>query len=243
MPAVGRSAGIPVAAFQAESRLLHPVKTGQNGKSRIEAVSKVWKKASFCLLQRFPSGQNLRLFFHAHRLGGELYAQGGSMKRKLFVFAVLFSVAAVRTQADGCLSGDDRRVVATCIVLEAGGEGLEGMQAVLSVMLNRASGDLNRLVPEITRYGAFSCMSPIWRADAPDYDPLFSRAENQPAPFADAMMLIALMEEGFLRDNTGGATHYHATSILPYWADSLRYLTTIGNHCFYVERGRETASL
>ncbi|MFA7256733.1 MAG: cell wall hydrolase [Kiritimatiellales bacterium] len=165
------------------------------------------------------------------------------MKRKLFVFAVLFCVAALRAQADGFLDSSDREIIATCLVLEAGGEGLEGMQAVLNVILNRADGCLYRMVPETLKYGAFSCMSEIWKQTAPDCSPLIRRAQNQSGAYDKAMQLIALMEEGFLGDNTHGATHYHAENIRPYWADSLRYLTTIGHHIFYVERGCEVASL
>ncbi|MDD3276456.1 MAG: cell wall hydrolase [Kiritimatiellales bacterium] len=163
------------------------------------------------------------------------------MKRKIFIFAMLFSVAALRVQADGFLDSSDREIVATCLVLEAGGEGPEGMQAVLNVILNRAHGNLYRMVPETLKHGAFSCMASAWRTD--DCSSLINRATSQSGAYDQAMQLITLMEEGFLADNTHGATHYHADYIHPYWADSLRFLTQIGHHIFYVERGREVASL
>jgi len=165
------------------------------------------------------------------------------MKQKLLLFAMLFSVAALRVQAEGFLGSSDREILATCMVLEAGGEGPEGMQAVLNVILNRAHGNLYRMVPETIKYGAFSCMSDIWKQSAPDYSPLVNRATSQAGAYDQAMQLITLMEEGFLADNTHGATHYHADYIHPYWADRLRFLTQIGHHIFYVERGREVASL
>lgn len=165
------------------------------------------------------------------------------MKRKIFAFAVLFIAAALRTQADGLLSDSDRQIVASCMVLEAGGEGPEGMQAVLNVILNRAKGDLSRVVPATVKRGAFSCMSSIWRIDAPDYSPLIDRAMNQAGAYAAASQLIDIMEQGLLLDNTGGATHYHATYVNPYWVSAMRYLTTIGGHHFYVESGYQIASL
>jgi spore germination cell wall hydrolase CwlJ-like protein len=165
------------------------------------------------------------------------------MKRILYAFAVLFCVAAFHAQAEGFLDGDDRQIVASCMVLEAGGEGAEGMQAVLNVILNRADGNLYHMVSETAKTGAFSCMSSIWKTPTPDYSPLISRAQSQTRAYDEALQLIGLMEEGFLFDNTHGATHYHASYIHPYWADSLRYLTTIGHHIFYVERGRQVASL
>jgi spore germination cell wall hydrolase CwlJ-like protein len=165
------------------------------------------------------------------------------MQRKILILSVLLSVAGFRAQASGFLDNEDRQIVATCLVLEAGGEGAEGMQAVLNVILNRSGGYLQRMVPETVKYGAFSCMEPVWQTDLPDYGPLIRRAMSQTGAYDEALQLIALMEEGFLWDNTHGATHYHAASIHPYWADSLRYLTTIGNHLFYVEPERQVASL
>jgi N-acetylmuramoyl-L-alanine amidase len=163
------------------------------------------------------------------------------MNRKLFVLAVLFGIAGLRVQAEGFLSSADREVLATCMVLEAGGEGQDGMQAVLNVILNRADGNLTRMMPETVKYGAFSCMSSIWRVEEPDYSPLIRRAMNQPAVYEEALKLVAIMEQGLLTDNTGGATHYHADYVTPYWAASLRYITTIGSHLFYTERAREVA--
>ncbi len=165
------------------------------------------------------------------------------MNRKILIFAVLLSVAAFRVQADGCLNSRDREIVATCMVLEAGGEGIDGMRAVLNVILNRAKGDLSRMVPVTVKRGAFSCMASVWQNDEPDYGPLFDRAMTQSGAYVQASQLIDVMELGLLTDNTGGATHYHASSIQPYWVSDMRYLTTIGNHIFYVERGSQVALL
>jgi spore germination cell wall hydrolase CwlJ-like protein len=165
------------------------------------------------------------------------------MKRNSLLFAALLSLAAIRVQAEGFLDRADREIVATCLVLEAGGEGPEGMQAVLNVILNRADGNLYQMVKETSKYGAFSCMAEIWRTSEADYSPLIDRAMSQHGAYRQAQQLIDLMESGFLADNTCGATHYHADYIHPYWADSLRYLITIGHHIFYVETGRQVASI
>jgi spore germination cell wall hydrolase CwlJ-like protein len=165
------------------------------------------------------------------------------MKRKIFALAVLFIIAAFRVQADSLLRDSDRQIVTACMVLEAGGEGPEGMQAVLNVILNRAKGDLNRIVPATVKRGAFSCMSSIWLIDALDYSPLIDRAMNQAGAYAEASQLLDILEQGLLLDNTGGATHYHATSVNPYWISGMRYLTTIGGHHFYVESGQQIAAL
>jgi spore germination cell wall hydrolase CwlJ-like protein len=43
--------------------------------------------------------------------------------------------------------------------------------------------------------------------------------------------VMALSEE----DVTNGATHYHNTSVTPYWTDSMKQTAVIGNHIFYRE--------
>ncbi|MCU0858923.1 MAG: cell wall hydrolase [Pontiellaceae bacterium] len=164
------------------------------------------------------------------------------LKPVFLISALLLSPGISRAQTDNILTGDARRIIAACMVLEAGGEGIEGMQAVLNVMLNRAQGSLCGMVPQVLKRGAFSCMAPVW-CDKPDFDPLFQRAEKQIKPYEQAQQLINLLEEGCLLDNSLGATHFHAASILPYWADDLCYLTTIGNHIFYIERDRRVEGM
>ncbi len=164
------------------------------------------------------------------------------MKVRLFIFAAAAAFAVLPAQANG-LSGYDRQIVASCLVLEAGCDGSQGMQAVLNVILNRSEGYLHRMVPETIRPGAFSCMKEVWDSPAPDYSRLISRAQNQKQCYAQALRLLATMDNGKLWDNTYGATHYHATYIRPYWVSSMSYLTTIGGHHFYIEHPRQVASL
>jgi len=38
----------------------------------------------------------------------------------------------------------------------------------------------------------------------------------------------------------GGATHYHATYVRPYWAKSLKKMDKIGTHIFYKLRPGQT---
>lgn len=157
------------------------------------------------------------------------------MKRLLFIAAFLLSAGRLPAQDEPILSVQDRRIIATCMVLEAGGEGPEGMQAVLNVILNRAEGSLNGMVAQTVKPGAFSCMSAVWCKE-PDFGALFRKAENQPEPYVLARQLLDQLEEGRLADNSHGATHYHSTSVTPYWIRDMHYLKTIGNHIFYIER-------
>jgi len=160
------------------------------------------------------------------------------MKKRFYLFVVAGFLSALNVQADR-LSDYDRQIVASCMVLEAGCDGAEGMQAVLNVILNRADGYLHRMVPETIKRGAFSCMSSVWKRSAPDYSPLIRRAQNQPEAYNLALRLLKTMERGRLWDNTYGATHYHTTSIRPYWVTDMKYITTIASHHFYIRRGAE----
>jgi len=50
-----------------------------------------------------------------------------------------------------------------------------------------------------------------------------------------AMEVAELAMQGGLVEDVAGATHYHATYVYPYWADSMLYLGQVGHHRFYVE--------
>lgn len=164
------------------------------------------------------------------------------MKMRLLIFIAATGLVAHHAQADR-MSQYDQQIVASCMVLEAGCDGAEGLQAVLNVILNRAGGYLHRMVPETIKHGAFSCMSSVWNSSSPNYSPLIRRAQNQSTAYTTALRLLATMERGLLWDNTYGATHYHATYIRPYWVSEMSYITTIGGHHFYTKQAQQYASL
>ena len=133
------------------------------------------------------------------------------------------------------LNDYDRQIVASCMVLEAGCDGVEGMQAVLNVILNRSDSYLHRMVPNVSKRGAFSSMSDVWHDPSPNYSGIIRRAQAQPKEYVLALRIIQVMEAGRLWDNTYGSTHFHAHYIRPYWVSDMRYVTSIGGHTFYVE--------
>jgi spore germination cell wall hydrolase CwlJ-like protein len=59
--------------------------------------------------------------------------------------------------------------------------------------------------------------------------------EKEADAWRDAEQLAARILTGQvpLRNATGGATNYHAVSVLPDWAGSMSETTQIGNHIFY----------
>lgn len=122
-------------------------------------------------------------------------------------------------------------VLARTIWGEARGEGIAGMQAVASVVINRATrgGWWGADVVSVCRKPyQFSC----WLRTDPNLVQLLAVGPDD-ARFAQAIQIAAQAVAGALPDNTGGATHYHAASIRPAWAASMQYLTRIGGHLFY----------
>ena len=148
------------------------------------------------------------------------------------LLTILAGIPAMASQSP--ISSYERKIVASVLVLEASGEGVEGMQAVLNVISNRAKGKLSRIVPVVVKRGQFSSINAVTGKRKPDYSPILRRAlrhEN----FNQAMTLVRMMERGQLQDITLGATHYHAAGKPPYWVSTMQYLTTIGSHHFYTE--------
>lgn len=128
-------------------------------------------------------------------------------------------------------------VLARTLWGEARGEGVQGMEAVAGVILNRVAvaqarggkfwwgGDLIQVCQKPYQ---FSC----WNRS----DPNFRKLQDVDATdlyFATAQRIARRAVEGVLSDQTGGATHYHERSITPNWAKGVVPCATIGRHIFY----------
>ena len=121
---------------------------------------------------------------------------------------------------------------------EARGEGQTGMTAVACVVINRVNvaraqpnGDYwwgNSILRVCQKPLQFSC----WNPNDPNLPQLQAvTAEN--AEFALATRIAQWAATGALADPTGGATHYHALSVIPSWANGQTPTTIIGHHVFY----------
>lgn len=115
---------------------------------------------------------------------------------------------------------------------EARGEGSIGMQAVAAVIHNRLAVSRqkgkfwwgNSLIEICQKPYQFSC----WNRDDPNYRKVLN-ADARDNSFAKAIDIARVC----LADPTGGATHYHAANIYPYWARNQQPTATIGKHIFY----------
>ena len=113
---------------------------------------------------------------------------------------------------------------------EARGEPFVGQQAVALVTLNRvaaAKGDRDVCAVVLARK-QFS-----WTiTDVRDGKLLPGKVPDRTSK-AWKRAERAALEAVFMRDFTGGATHFHAIKIKPYWSASLERVGQWGNHYFY----------
>lgn len=136
----------------------------------------------------------------------------------------------------GFYEGMSVDVLARTLWGEARGEGAEGMQAVASVVLNRVAvaekkGKFwwgNNIIQVCQKPYQFSC----WNRADPNFRKL-QAVDERDLYFATALRVARRAVAGALPDITGGATHYHAKGVMPYWAKGETPGAEIGRHVFY----------
>jgi spore germination cell wall hydrolase CwlJ-like protein len=126
------------------------------------------------------------------------------------------------------------------IYFEAGNQPLAGKIAVSQVVLNRVehyaypdtvcgvvyqaklrTNWKGEMVPKIN-----ACQF-SWFCDGKSDDPVDSPT------WLSSLNIARNVVQGAYGDITEGATHYHAISVTPYWADSLNETVRITDHIFY----------
>jgi len=134
--------------------------------------------------------------------------------------------------------GREQRCLAEAIYFEARSEPEEGQAAVAQVVLNRAKSGLypsticgvvyqNRhrhLACQFT----FACEGKALRITEPES---WDRAKR---------VAREVLEGKTYLTEVGGATHYHANYVRPYWARRLKKMDVIGRHIFYKLRPGQT---
>jgi spore germination cell wall hydrolase CwlJ-like protein len=105
---------------------------------------------------------------------------------------------------------------------EARGEGVEGMQAVALVTLNRAKQQDKTVCEVVYQRKQFSWTNTTKGRNKPitgDIDTVHAVASQAIA--------------GVLIDITSGATHYHTKQVKPVWRRAFDEVVVINNHIFY----------
>lgn len=136
--------------------------------------------------------------------------------------------------------GPQWRCLTEALYFEARGETPEGMAAVAEVILNRV--DTSRfpdtvcgVINDGTHRGRHACQF-SYNCDGKAEEITDKPAWNRVGKIARAMM------DGTPRVLTGGATHYHTSSVRPNWSTVYHRTATIGYHHFYRRSVRVTAN-
>lgn len=126
----------------------------------------------------------------------------------------------------------DAYIVAATLWLEARGEGEQGMQAVMNVIMNRAGGDFSKTRSVVLKPKQFSCWNGVSNPAKETVE--LSKSHGKEAPFKTAVKLVDQAMKGRLEDITNGATHYfNPKQVKPSWAKTMKFKARIGNHDFY----------
>lgn len=131
-------------------------------------------------------------------------------------------------------SSADLEILARTIFGEARGQDFKGQLAVAWVVRNRTMRPA-RFAPTV----AGVCLAPLQFSCWNRTDPTFVRMVTVTLPdpaYVVALAAAATVLTDHALDPTGGADHYHATSIPPpAWARTMRLTVQLGDHLFYKE--------
>lgn len=133
----------------------------------------------------------------------------------------------------------DVELLSLCVYGEARNQGLDGMLAVASVIVNRSKHPSwwgSSIKSVILKPWQFSCLN--------ENDPNKKKLENLAADFQAALSnnnslkacywIAKGLLDGILFSNVAGATHYHTMAVSPDWKTKLTMTKRVGDHIFYV---------
>lgn len=147
---------------------------------------------------------------------------------------MFLGAVALLGDAPGLLSQTfyHKEVIAACLILEAGGEGQRGMQAVMNVIQNRAHGDPEDFYAQTVAPHQFAVFDSARGFFFREFAPVIRKARKSPA-WSVAKGLVERAYRNELPDITGGATHFASSrKPKPDWARDLRQTVVIGGHRF-----------
>jgi len=127
-------------------------------------------------------------------------------------------------------------VLARTLWGEARSEGVQGMEAVACVVLNRVEVARkmagywwgNNTIQVCQKAYQFSC----WNKSDPQYRRVISVTEKD-VHFSTCVRVARRALLALIDDPTNGATHYHADYVNPVWADINKKTEIVGRHIFY----------
>ncbi len=122
--------------------------------------------------------------------------------------------------------GQELGCMALNLYHEGRGEGRKGQLAIAAVIMNRIK---SRDYPDTICEVVWQRKQFSWTHTAMKY-----HSVNDPEAWRQSLALAqSFLDRGTVTE-VGGATHYHAASVRPYWISEGRLVARVGNHYFYV---------
>jgi spore germination cell wall hydrolase CwlJ-like protein len=125
----------------------------------------------------------------------------------------------------------EHRCLSEVMYYEARGEGQDGQMAIAEVVFHRLRhGHYGHSICAVVYEGQGSGSCQFSFACGGER---VARKSSTAWRTAESLAARILTGEIALRDVTGDATHFHAISVTPDWADDMERTVQIGNHVFY----------
>ncbi len=123
-------------------------------------------------------------------------------------------------------SGQELGCMALNLYHEGRGEGMKGQLAIAAVIMNRVK---SRDYPDTICEVVWQRKQFSWTHTASKY-----HSVNDLKAWRQSLALAqSFLDRGTVTE-VGGATHYHASSVRPYWISEGRLVARVGNHYFYI---------
>lgn len=140
----------------------------------------------------------------------------------------VFAAESVQTKEPGGTAsspGQELGCLAMNIYHEGRGEPIRGREAIASVTMNRVRSDR---YPDTVCAVVWQRKQFSWTGTSPRYHVITDFKSWQ-----EALEIARLFINGTMITTVGNATHYHATSVRPYWRDRTKLVAHLGRHYFY----------
>ena len=125
-------------------------------------------------------------------------------------------------------------ILAATLWGEARGEGEQGMQAVMNVIMNRSKGDFNKAVGIVLKPKQFSFWNNKPNQIKYSVDLANKLRNSKDKQYLSALKIVDSALKHQLKDITGGAKFYFNPKLAnPKWAKKMVKTVRIGNHDFY----------
>ena len=148
----------------------------------------------------------------------------------------IFKVDTAAQTYGGYTASQASNILARTLYMEARSQGTTGMDAVASVILNRAGGKAEKMPYVCLKPSQFSCWNDIDNKDSKNYAVKIpkgaaKKGKDQTAWTYCQELAGKLLSENF-KSTVGNRNSYHTTAVTPKWDSKMKDKKTIGKHIF-----------